>query len=268
MKHNKKRNTAFLYESLVKEMTKAALRSDTQTKSIIASILREHFHTNTLLHKELNLYKTLCEVRNVDRNTAEKILTEVKRVYHNLGEEGIFDEQTQVIKKINTNLSKKVYNNFISNYKTLATISQMFNSKTSISKKVILEGTLVDLMAGTPEERQAMRPIDNITYNMFVQKFNDKYGSSLNENQKYLLSRYVTLSPENAVEFKLYINDEISRLKEVVKKLQSKREVLLDESLSQKNREIIGILESFKSQKINDEMIKRILKMQALAVEA
>ena len=78
----------------------------------------------------------------------------------------------------------------------------------------------------------------------------------------------MTLSPENAVEFKLYINDEVGRLKEVVKKLQAKKEVLLDESLGQKNREILGVLENFKTQRINDEMIKTILKMQALAVEA
>ena len=268
MKHNKKRNTAFLYESLVKEMTKAALRSDEDAKSAVSSILREHFHANSLLHRELSLYKTLCEVRSVERRTAEKILVEVKRVYHTLGEEEIFDEQSQVIKKINTNLSKEVYNNFISSYKTLATISQMFSSKTSIAKKVILEDNLVDQMTTAPSERQTMRPIDNLTYKMFVQKFNDKYGSSLNEHQKYLLSRYVTLSPENAVEFKLYINDEIARLKEVVKRLQGKREVLLDESLTNKNREIFSILESFKIQKINDDMIKTMLKVQALAVEA
>tara|TARA_R110002020_G_scaffold82099_2_gene203302 strand:+ start:3715 stop:4521 length:807 start_codon:yes stop_codon:yes gene_type:complete len=268
MKHNKKRNTAFLYETLVKEMTKAALHSDLEARSAISSILVEHFHTSSLLHRELNLYKTLCEVRNVERRTAEKILAEVKRVYHSLGEGEIFDEQTQVIKKINTNLSKKVYNNFVSNYKTLATISQMFNSRTPITKKVILEDTLVDQMTKLPNERQAMRPIDNLTYKMFVQKFNHKYGNSLNEHQKNLLSRYVTLSPENAVEFKLYINDEVGRLKEVVKKLQAKKEVLLDESLGQKNREILGVLENFKTQRINDEMIKTILKMQALAVEA
>ena len=87
MKHNKKRNTAFLYETLVKEMTRAALQSDAKAKIAIASILKEHFHVNSLLHKELNLYKTLCEVRNVERHTAEKILTEVKRVYDTLGEE-------------------------------------------------------------------------------------------------------------------------------------------------------------------------------------
>ena len=258
MKHNKKRNTAFLYESLVKEMTKAAIQSDEQAKGAIALILKEHFHVSSILHRELSLYKTLCEVRNVERRTAEKILQEVKRVYHTLGETDIFDEQSQVIKKINTNLSKKVYANFVSNYKTLATISQMFSSKTPITKRVILEDNLVDQMTTSANERQAMRPIDNLTYKMFVKKFNDKYGNSLNEHQKYLLSRYV----------KLYINDEIHRLKEVVKKLQNKKEVLLDESLSNKNRQILGVLDSFKTQRISDDMIKTILKMQALAVEA
>ena len=82
------------------------------------------------------------------------------------------------------------------------------------------------------------------------------------------MSRYVTLSPENAIEFKLYINDEIFRLKEVVKRLQNKKEVLLDESLSNKNRQILGVLNGFKDQKISDDMIRTILKMQALAVEA
>jgi hypothetical protein len=268
MKHNKKRNTAFLYESLVKELTKAALRSDMAAKKAISSILKEHFHVNSVLHRELGLYKTLCEVRNVEKNTAEKILNEVKRVYHSLGEEEIFDEQSQVIKKINSNLSRNVFRNFVSNYKTLATISQMFSSKTPITNRVILEGTLLDLMTSPPDKFKPMKPVDNIAYRIFVQKFNDKYGSSLNEDQKNLLTRYVTLSPETAVEFKTYINDEVSRLKESVKRLQGKKELLLDESLRRKNDAVLELLESFKVQEINDDMIKAVLKMQALAMEA
>ena len=103
---------------------------------------------------------------------------------------------------------------------------------------------------------------------MFVQKFNTKYGDSLNESQKYLLSRYVTLSPENAVEFKLYINDEIARLKEAVTGMRNKKEIILDESLGNKVKGVCDILDSFKKQRINDDMIKTILKVQALAVEA
>lgn len=268
MKHNKKRNTAFLYESLVKEMTKSILRSDKSKTSVIASILTEHFHTNSVLHKELNLYKTLCDVNGLQKDTAEKILTEVKRVYHTLGEEEIFDEQTEVIKKINTNLDKNVFKNFVSNYKTLASISQMFSSKTPISRRVILEGNIVQHMSRTSAGRIKMKPIDNITYNVFVEKFNKKYGDSLNENQKELLSRYVTLSPENSSEFKLYLGDEIVRLKECLKQLNSKKEVILDENLSNKGKEIYGVLDSFKNEPINDNMIKTVLKIQALVAEA
>ena len=176
MKHNKKRNTAFLYQTLVREMTKAALQSDNDSKNKISSILKEHFNTSSLLHRELNLYKTLSDVRGVNKDTAEKILSEVKRVYHTLGEQEIFDEQSEVIKKINTDVGKQVFNNFISNYKTLATISQMFNNKTPISKKVILEQSMVDLMASNPRQEKAMKPIDNVAYTIFVQKFNEKYG--------------------------------------------------------------------------------------------
>ncbi len=168
----------------MKELTRAALQSDARSKKIIASILKEHFSVNSVLHKELNLYKTLCEVNSVSKPTAEKILVEVKRVYHSLGEEEIFDEQTEVIKKINAGLSKKMFSNFVSNYKTLATISQMFNSKTPISKRIVLEQKIIDLMTSGGQDFIKLRPIDNLTYKMFVQKFNEKYGSSLNENQK------------------------------------------------------------------------------------
>ena len=264
MRHNKKRNTAFLYEILIKELTKATLRSDVKAKNVISSILKEHFNVDSVLHKELNLYKTLRNTNNVSKPTAEKILLEVKRVYHNLGKEEIFDEQTEVVKKINKNFSKEMFSNFVSNYKTLATISQMFNSKTPINKKIMLEEKIVEIMSSNSMIQPAMKPIDNITYNVFVQKFNKKYGGSLNENQKILLSRYVVLSPETIVEFKIYINEEIQRLKEVVKGLQLKKEVLLDESLSEKNKQIFNILDAFKSQRINDDMIKKILKIQSL----
>ena len=39
MKHNKKRNTAFLYESLVKELTKAVVRQTNEKKKNMKEIL-------------------------------------------------------------------------------------------------------------------------------------------------------------------------------------------------------------------------------------
>ena len=41
MKYNKKRNTAFLYESLVLEMTKAIVNNDNKRRDIALDILKE-----------------------------------------------------------------------------------------------------------------------------------------------------------------------------------------------------------------------------------
>ena len=43
MKHNKKRNTAFIYEVLTKELTKAIANNDADKKTDIITILKEHF---------------------------------------------------------------------------------------------------------------------------------------------------------------------------------------------------------------------------------
>ena len=40
LKHNKKRNTAFLYETLIKELTKAVVSKDIERKEILISMLK------------------------------------------------------------------------------------------------------------------------------------------------------------------------------------------------------------------------------------
>ena len=143
----------------------------------------------------------------------------------------------------------------------------MFDKKTPINKRVILEQKVVETLTSKIVQQVQMKHIDNITYNVFVSKFNEKYGDMLNENQKMLLSKYVTISPDTIIEFKLYVSDEINRLKEMVKGLQKNKDVLLDEVLSGKSKEVMGVLNSFAEQKINDDMVRKILKIQALEVE-
>ena len=67
MKHNKKRNTAFLYESLVKELTKAIVRQQEERKGKIIKIIKENFAKGSLLEQDLNLYKSILE--NKDKMT-------------------------------------------------------------------------------------------------------------------------------------------------------------------------------------------------------
>ena len=58
MRHNKKRNTAFLYETLVKELTKSVVKKQHQRKERVIQIIKENFNKNTPLHRELQLCNT------------------------------------------------------------------------------------------------------------------------------------------------------------------------------------------------------------------
>ena len=59
VKHNKKRNTAFLYEALVRELTKAVVERNTQRSKAVRTILKEHFRRGTVLFSELGCFSAL-----------------------------------------------------------------------------------------------------------------------------------------------------------------------------------------------------------------
>ena len=51
VKHNKKRNTAFLYEALVRELTKAVVEQDSNRSNRVKKILKEHFKSGMVLFR-------------------------------------------------------------------------------------------------------------------------------------------------------------------------------------------------------------------------
>lgn len=91
VKHNKKRNTGFLYEALVRELTKSFLQKDNVRKAKIASIMHEHFSGDNVLAKELGLYRAMNGLHELDPISAEKILFEAKQKYTSLDQKEIFN---------------------------------------------------------------------------------------------------------------------------------------------------------------------------------
>ena len=77
-KHNKKRNSGFLYETLILELTKSILEQNLVSKKQITALIKESFKRGTLLYQDLKLYHSLSKTKNVNSTTAEKILVEVK----------------------------------------------------------------------------------------------------------------------------------------------------------------------------------------------
>jgi hypothetical protein len=269
MRHNKKRNTGFLYEALIVELTKTVVTSELDKKNRITAILKEFFKPGSVLAEELEHYRSLNETDSMQPYTAEKLLCESRNQYSMLNKKEIFKTQTRLVNKINKTVSKDVFNNFVPNYKSLATIYQIFNDSLSIKKRVILEEEILKKMIKAPPEQKEMeiKNIDNIVFNSFSKKFNNKY-LSLHEEQKKLLKTYVTAVADNSISLKVFLNEEIRRLKSKLEEsLKNTEEITSDESMVHRTEEVIGFLDSCSSKLVDQSMVEKVLKIQELARE-
>ena len=268
LKHNKKRNTAFVYEALIRELTKSVVKNNKNKQNKIVSIMKEHFAQGTELSKELDVYKSIYETKAIEKNTAEKIVTEAKQKYSGLNKGTIFKEQSALINKINKTLSKNIFNNFVPNYKNIATVYSIFQDALPIKDRVLLEENIVEQMSASVETKQEQQqPIDNIVYSTFVTKFNEEYSGKLNENQKELLTKYISSFSDNGVEMKYYLNEEIGNLKDKLEECKTAPEIKEDSSLKQKIDQVYSILESYKEKEIDTDLIELVLKTQDLVEE-
>ena len=270
LKHNKKRNTGFLFESLIKEATKTIISKNNDKKEKIISIIREHFKKGTILAKELELYHALVETSQDTEHTqegAEKVLQEAKRQYDKLDKDQIFEEQSYLINKINKIISKEVFGNFVPNYKSLATVYQIFNQDMPIKKRIMLESELVNTMAKQPEGAVDKVPADSLVLNSFISKFNEKYSQSLFEEQKTLLGNFVSSFMDSGIELKIYLNEEIGRLREKIEEAKKISEIETSPEMLNKTEMVLQLIETFKNEEINEKAIEKILKIQNLVRE-
>ena len=264
-KHHKKRNTAFLYESLLREGTKATLEKDFDKLKTIKTFIVRAFHPETELGKELALYKAL-DNPSIDKNISERYLQEVKDRHAKLDKRLLFNEQTYLINRINKSVGAHIYNNFVPNYKNLATIFQIFNDSTPIQEKILLEQSILSTFNCLNENKE-LKPIDNIVFKTFAKKFNDKYSNLLSE-QKDLLTKYVSSFADEGLELKIYLNEELNRLNEKVNTALTCEEIKNDNYMEQKTKKVLALLKEFKSNKeISPAMLENVLKIQQFVYE-
>jgi hypothetical protein len=266
-KHNKKRNTAFLYEVLVREVVKQTIDKKSEVRNKVVSVLKEAFSSHSEMGKELKLFKTLMETRGVNTRIGEKLIQEAKKEYKKLNEKKIFTEQSALIGKINKEISKSVFSNFVPNYKDIATLSQIFGEDVSVKHRVILEEKVLTKMSSRLNSKNRSDKINNLVVNKFIDRFNKQYKKTLSENQKKLLNKYILSFMDNAIDLKVFLNEEIYRLKSVLKQSHSAEELQRDKKMSEKMTKVQDLLESFNAQQINKKMLQSILKIQVLVDE-
>ena len=265
VKHNKKRNTAFVYEALLKEITAAIIKKDKEQSNKIIDILRKHFSQDSLLKRDLECYRSLYEDQNISKDVSTKILKEATINKRMIDPEGLFRQQTEFIKDVNKNVSPSVFNNFVPNYKALATINKLFNT-TSPKEKVLLENIIIENMSNEVTENSS-EAIDNLVYTTFVKRFNEKYDDNLLEEQRQLLSHYISSFVDNSLELKMFMNEEISRLKKNLSEALKQEDIKNDADMVKKTNQVIGVLKEFANNTDKERVLLTVLKTQQLVKE-
>ena len=270
LKHNKKRNTAFLYETLIKELTKAVVAKEDSRKNAIIAMLKEHFSKGAILGRELDLYKAIKDTSHLDVYTAERLISETKKQYSEMDKQAIFEAQSTLIESINKVVGKAAFSNFVPNYKTLASISQIFSDSLTAKEKVLLERKVMGRLVSKPRlnaEKKEMEHIDNLVFKKVIENFNKKYSGQLLNEQQELLNKYILSFNSSWLEFKVYLNEELTRIKENLTDLQKSDDFKQDRDMLKKLTEIEDIVGRFQTKKIDTNMIEKVMSIQNLVAE-
>jgi flagellin-specific chaperone FliS len=266
VKHNKKRNTAFLFEALVRELTKSVIEKDKDRTAKVKNILKEHFQSSSILGKELDCYQALSEESGLDQYTAEKLVFRAKKAYDDLDQKKVFEAQSSVISKINKLLGKEVYNTFIPNYQSLASITQIFNEKIPVKTRVLMEQKVIEKLTDSERTTEDVKPIDSLVVKSFTDTFNNTY-SDLLEEQKELLTKYITSFDNNGVEFRLFAGRELQRLYGCIEESLTLKEVSEDPEMIENTKRVLDKINELNVSKLSEKDILKVLKLQNLVSE-
>ena len=191
----------------------------------------------------------------------------MKEKHAKLSKGRIFEEQSRLIRQINKQAGRSVFDNFVPNYKTYATIAQIFSDKTPAKQKVLMERQVIETLVGGEEAQpEMMKTVDSLVVKSCVKRFNEQYTHLIPE-QKNLLNHYVLAFGDNEVDFKMVLSDELRRIHTAVKESLMTEEVKSDPTMEENTLKVVRQVESMDVNHIGNQELKKILKLQALVSE-
>ena len=281
IKHSKVKNTGVLFELLVRQITLEVLNGDKTENA--KHIVKEFFAAGTELNKELRLYDLLLKEKYNSESKAEMFVDTVSQAHSKLNEGKLIKEKYNLIKKINEKFELEQFlSSPITNYKVLASIykvfeskksenydiKDIFNSKVTLIENIISRPTLVKTNKTEDTKliesyKKQDKDLRLLTYKILVETFNKKY-TNLNEKQKGLLKEYIN-NMSNTSKFKDYLSVELPQIVKELKEIKSK---ISDKVTTIKLSETISVLEKMKIGKnVTDNNVSSIMLSYELIKE-
>lgn len=221
-KHNKKRNIGLVYEFLNRWITSCILENNDLEIVKTKNILEKHFDKNSELFKELKLFKSLNETKELNRESSKELIEKIKKYNKNINESRLELEKTALIHEINKKIGKSnLFDQQIDEYKTFATIQIALNTwrssdkilEENISEIHLIEEQLIENLQSpkkiiSNEDDSSLfmtnEDVDNLVVNLLSEKINNKYSNILNEKQREILGYYAS---DNKTEMKILFEE-------------------------------------------------------------
>jgi hypothetical protein len=237
IKHSKFKNTGFIFELLVRQITAEVMSS---SKSVAEKLLKEHFNSKQELSKELKLYQYLINEKYNSESKAEQFINTILEARKKIDEKKLTKEKYNLIKEIKETYDLDEFiKSPISNYKTLASIYKIFetvitdtqyeptdivSARFTIAENIInssIQNKEIKIKDAVLEEyRKQDDDLRAVSYKLLVESFNNKY-SNLTNDQKGLLREYIN-NINNTGKLSEYVSNEVTKLVEGLKEVGSK----------------------------------------------
>jgi hypothetical protein len=281
IKHSKFKNTGFIFELLVRQITSEIMSGTTNSKA--EKILKEYFSAKKELSKELKLYQYLINERYNSESKAQKFVETVCEARKRLDEQKLTKEKYNLIKEI-----KETYNldefikSSISNYKTLASIYKIFETVTTddqydptdiVSSRFTIAENIINTSIENKdakikdmvleEYRKQDEDLRAVSYKLLIESFNNKY-KNLTEQQKGLLREYIN-NINNTGKLNEYVSNEVTNLVNSLKEIGGK---ISDKVTKIKLAETISNIRKIKSvKKIKEQHLSAMMMTYELLNE-
>lgn len=271
VKHSKFKNTAILFELLVKQITHEVL-SNSKTP-VSEAIIKEFFNSKRELAKELKLYNQVVKEKYNKTEDAKLFLEQILDERKKLDEQKLVREKYNLIKRIKESYElPKFLSSNLQNYKLLASIYKIFETKTKgrkveirdyiESNNLVLEHITKTTIAPKKDNaiyetiRKQSEDLRLLTYKLMLESFNKKY-STLDDSQKTLLREFIN-NVSNTSMFPNYIKNEA---KKAVIQLVSETKDVQDKVTRIKIKELINQIKDSNFLKENQEKQVSVLML-------
>jgi|TARA_B100001758_G_C18364074_1_gene587448 hypothetical protein len=276
IKHSKYKNTGILFELLVRQITADTLKGGV---SPAIDLLKNYF-VKTELGREYKLYETILKSKTLSEAKATVVIDSILETSLKLNRSALKKQKYSLINEIKKNYDlESFFGSKINNYKELAslyTLVEIVNSQNSPNPVQLIENkvNLVEYLSKSPVELNNPKTLVEefseydkdtrfLTYQVLLEKFNDKY-SELSKEQKDVLKEYIN-SVDSTPDLRNFYN---SKIKDLKNRLSEESKNIKDKATQIKINEVSKFLvELNKTDKVGDNNLVDLLRFYELIQE-